>query len=122
MPVTLCKSYAAVITTTSLLCALGTGCIPPGHPLTDKGRMVREIRLYATEARARCVFLGIVEATGKGPNLRVRSIDAVNGIRNKTAELGGDVFVIVEGAGFDVVSAEAYDCTLQDRKPDVRSM
>ena len=122
MPVTDRKTYAALVTTASLLCALASGCISPGHPLTDKGRMVREIRLNATEVRARCGFLGIVEATGEGPNLRVRSIDAVNGIRNKTAELGGDVFVIVEGAGFDVVSAEAYDCTLQEWNSDVRSL
>lgn len=37
----------------------------------------------------------------------------MNGIRNKVAELGGDVFIVIEQE-FSYASAEAYDCTRQD--------
>ena len=95
--------------------------------LTPGGAMVRE---GGPTVRSRCGFLGIVEADNKtaaaiaggaagagGRQLDRRGAPESNvmrEIRNKVAELGGDVFVWVSGDRFEV-QAEAYRCANERR-------
>lgn len=111
-----------------VLCALAVGC---AAKLTPQGRLVRE---GPPEVRQECEFLGIVEATDR----RARTVAAIAGgatgfadgavagqragrrvsgsstkmlrhVRNKVAEMGGDVFVVANIDRFDM-AAEAYRC------------
>ena len=88
--------------------------------LTPAGAMVREG--YSPAVRVRCEFLGIVEADDKMAALAAAGPDGLSldrsgapgskvmrEIRNKVAELGGNVFVSVGGDRFEV-QAEAYRC------------
>ncbi len=106
---------------TVALCVLAViGC---ATKLTPQGRLVRE---GPPEARGECEFLGIVEATDRGARASAfatgfsegasagrrvsgSSTTMLRHVRNKVAEMGGDIFVV---AGVDrfAMQAEAYRC------------
>ena len=65
----------------------------------------------------------ILEGWGAGPEtapfaraVRPRGADALRGVRNQVAEMGGDVFI---DAGWDgtTLQAEAYDCGTEEATP-----
>ena len=114
---------------TVALCVLAiAGC---AAKLTPQGRLVRE---GSRAVRGECEFLGIVEATDRGARTAAAvaggaagfSDGAVAGqvvggrvsgsstkmlrhVRNKVAEMGGDIFVVASVDRFDM-QAEAYRC------------
>ena len=89
------------------------GCVS----LTPAGARVIDFSAQAWDVRGRCELLGLVSSGFKSNTFS----DAQKEIRNKTAELGGDVFVIVAREremvfGEPRLTAEAYQCGLE-REP-----
>ena len=99
--------------------------------LTPQGRLVRE---GPPEIRGECEFLGVVEATDRGArtaaavaggaagfsngaiagqavgrSMSGSSTKMLRHVRNKVAEMGGDIFVVATIDRFDM-QAEAYRC------------
>lgn len=92
------------------LAAALSGC---AAKLTPAGARVREV-VGADRIRSSCEFLGIIDATERnGWDLADDRRGAMNQIRNRVAEMGGDAFLLV---GSDVgdfganAQAEAYNC------------
>ena len=102
---------------------LALGC---ATKLTTAGSMVREVPNPAV--RSECEFLGIIEAgdtraagmdgfqaglegQSAGPIRQTSTMEPIRKIRNKVAEMGGDAYIIVGAAGYEV-QAEAYRCNL----------
>ena len=118
------KRTPLAVLAVGLLVVIG-GC---AVKLTPAGAMVREG--HGPAVSARCEFLGIVEADDKTAAViargtagsRGRSLDrwgahgsnVMREIRNKVAELGGNVFVSIGGDRFEV-QAEAYRCAHERR-------
>lgn len=81
--------------------------------LTPAGARVREVA-GADRVRSSCEFLGIIDAVERsGWDLADDRRGAMNQIRNRVAEMGGDAFLLV-GSGVDLMGAnaqaEAYSC------------
>jgi hypothetical protein len=79
-------------------------------PLTEAGSRVRQIQPGWGE----CEFLGVVEGKfGGGTSTAEDQIGAMNTLRNKVAEVGGNAYAITQRAADDtraVVQADAYRC------------
>lgn len=79
--------------------------------LTQQGSMVRQIQPdWATN----CKFLGVIEASeGAGLDYSDDMSGALNTVRNKVAERGGNAFVINQTASSVMrtkIQADAYNC------------
>ena len=90
-----------------ILLLLSAGC---AAELTEQGRMVRQIQAdWATK----CEFLGVVEASeGGGYDISDNRRGALNTIRNRVSEIGGNAFVITDISGrmITFIQADAYKC------------
>jgi len=98
------KRYLVAVAALLLL----AGC---AAQLTQKGRMVRQIQPdWATE----CEFLGVIDASeGSGWDIPDDRRGALNKIRNRVAEMGGNAFVISQSTSNDfrtLIQADAYKC------------
>ena len=82
------------------------GCASMG----GRGARIREI---TAEGAAKCKYLGAVEASDRtGWNMADSDLGAVNEIRKRVAEMGGNAFALTHGAAkaYAVVQADAYRC------------
>ena len=102
------RQLAAAVVALSL-----TGCVT----LTPAGARVIDLSSQGWDVRGRCAYLGLVESGFKSNTFS----DAQKQIRNDTAALGGDVFLIVSqerwAFGEPKLTAEAYRCGVQ-HKPE----
>ena len=93
-----------------------TGCVA----LTPAGARVIDLSSQGSDVRGRCEYLGLVESGFKSNSFS----DAQKQIRNDTAAIGGDVFLIVSqersALGEPKLTAEAYRCGI-DREPQPAS-
>ena len=97
----------------AVLIVLSLGCAARQH-LTAPGALVREAAPEALgDIRGLCEFLEIVQATNRPlvDNVFVeeQTAELYTIIRNRVAELGGNVFVVVAVERFEA-QAEAYRC------------
>ena len=87
---------------------LSAGC---AAELTEQGRMVREIR---PDWSTKCVFLGVVDAPeGRGYDVSDNRRGALNTIRNRVAQVGGNAYVITDINSNEFrtyIQADAYKC------------
>ena len=56
-------------------------------------------------------FKQVWKGRGAGPIRQTSTMEPIRKIRNKVAEMGGDAYIIVGAAGYEV-QAEAYRCNL----------
>lgn len=93
----------AVVTATFL-----AGC---ASVVGGRGARIREI---SKEGAWQCKYLGVVEATNRsGWNMADSDLGAMNEIRKRVVEKGGNAFALTHGAAKAygaVVQADAYRC------------
>jgi len=98
------KHYLVVVAAVFIL----AGC---AAQLTQKGRMVRQIQ---PDWATKCEFLGVIDASeGTGWDIAGDRRGALNKIRNKVAEMGGDAFVISQSTSNEfrtLIQADVYKC------------
>lgn len=96
-------------TVAALLLAVLCGCVPT--MMTPEGSRIREIfEANVYWVRENCEFLQVIDVSEA-----IDRLEAVNLVRNKTAELGGTHFLRVEQSskgedGQILRQAEAYRC------------
>jgi hypothetical protein len=79
--------------------------------LTQGGTRVRQVQ---PDWASRCDFLGVVEAgEGNGMSVSDDQLGAMNALRNRVADMGGNAFAITQSTSNmmrTVVQGDAYRC------------